>query len=120
MLISIENLVANEYKQFSDNFKKNTDTYVCSYQKRFDNCKGKKFYITITVYDLSKINMSNKQWIGYNFSAEVQYNRMSDGRNTFNVKYMINNNTTIQEMEDFFDDIWVKMECNYYDIFNEY
>jgi hypothetical protein len=38
---------------------------------------------------------------------------------TFNVEYFINENTTIEMLEGFFEKLWSNMGCRYYELWSE-
>ena len=114
-MITEEILLQNEYKKFKNTWAKNTElnTYICSYQKRFDDEIGKKYFITLDLHDYSRLTSQYaKSW-----SVNVQF--YISGGTTFKVEYFIYDNTTIQMIEVFYEKLWGVMGCKYYEKWDE-
>jgi hypothetical protein len=115
MLISTENLRADNYKQFINDSKTAIGSYTCSYQKRFDDSDGIRYFITVNVYN--PFYTSNPENI--HFEATCNFNGMSNKIATFDVLYFVKTGATLEEMESFFNNMWVNMKCDYYEIFEK-
>jgi hypothetical protein len=53
--------------------------------------------------------------------VDEKYDEDLDGRNetTFNIMYFVERNSTIDEMEQFFDKMWTQMGCRHYELWSE-
>jgi hypothetical protein len=74
--------------------------------KCYEDDKGKKYFINIDHYNAIKN-------IPEGFSAHSQFN-LSD-QETFNIDYFINEDTTLETIEQFYETLWQRMHCLYYD-----
>lgn len=93
--------------------------------KRFDSCgsvalkyanyllqrcvrddKGKKYYITVYVYDYSKYDFTSPQPLS--FMPEVQF-REDGVCPTIDVTYHDDESTTLESLEAFFESMWVHL-----------
>lgn len=86
------------------------------YQKAF-RCQNKRlFYLNIWFYDFSRYGERN------GWSPEAQFNAHHDQNPTFNVEFLDNDDTTISEIENFFEQIYYYMKCQPYesDAFSSY
>lgn len=108
MLITKENLLKSGYRAYKTNIKTNNECYVESYEKRFDDEKGKKYFIHYDCYDNRRLS---KHITKIDFQAKAQFNT---NKETFNITYLINN-TTIEDVEQFFEEIFKKMNCKHYE-----
>jgi hypothetical protein len=115
MQITEELLKKAGYKEFHSNWK-NSDCYIKSFQKRFDDELGKKYFITLDMYDYSK------RVLEYTFDCDSQMYIERDKKDgeykneiTFNVNYFVDCYSTIEEMEQFFEKIWLTMSCRHYE-----
>lgn len=109
-MITQEDLISAGYKPFKQsNIKDFTESF---WQKRFDDAKGKKYFITIAEYNNSNYKELLDVRGRYSFEPESQF--CSNGI-TFNITMLSPN--SIEEMENFFGSMWVKMNCDYYEEF---
>jgi hypothetical protein len=111
--ITKELLIDRGYKEFVSGYERNTEEYVASYQKRFDDNQGIKYFITFDMYDFSCIRSD----LGISFTCKVQFNTRDDNKPTFDVSYLVEVDTKIEDVEKFFDMMWVNMKCGYYELF---
>lgn len=106
-MITKEQLTAAGYKPFNQiGIREYTKSF---WQKRFDDDKGKKYFITIAEYD--NLEDKNRQ-----FSQEFSYSPFTQFEThgaTFDVEML--NPQSVEQMEEFFENIWFKMDCNYYE-----
>jgi len=111
MLVNKENLLNAGYKIYTSPISKNESHYVESFEKRFEDEQGKKYFIHLDCWDLRKLVKFKED---VDFGAKVQFD--NDKGETFDVSYFITSGrTTIEEVERFFENMWVKMECSYYE-----
>lgn len=120
-MISKELLLESKYKEFDNGWQKrlHPDTYITSFQKRFDDKTGKKYFITLDLFDFSEFRKDYKDsWI-----CDTQfYIPKSEGSHddeTFNVEYFIYQDTMIEMIEKFYEKIWVSIGCRYYEKWSE-
>lgn len=86
-----------------------TDSY---WQKRFDDTKGKKYFITIAEYDNSRFPQLLELKGKYSFAPDSQFK--ANGV-TFDVQ--MHSPQSIEEMLDFFENMWKNMNCDYYELY---
>ena len=114
-----EDWIAKGYKQFKSTIKPLADFGL---QKRFDDENGKRYFITVWVYDNSAYMDRYEGWSMWSFQPDVQF-KMEDGT-TFDVVYHHTNNTqwgvtSIDDVEAFFYNMWEKLGCQYYEKWSE-
>lgn len=111
--MDIQDFLDAGYRKFTQN---NLKTYTNEFlQKRFDNSIGKKYFITVGIYDNRKY-VDQFKVDPFSFEPESQFE--SNGV-TFNITMLSSSSTTIKKIEDFFESTWQKMNCEYYEKFNE-
>jgi hypothetical protein len=115
--VKMKNLEKLGYKKFSSHFKDRVISYIISYQKKFKDENGIRYFLNFHVYD--NINIPNYE-IGkygrYSYEASCQFNSHGD-KATFDVLRFVGIKDHIEEVEDFFKVMFVSMECNYYELF---
>ena len=119
-MITEEILLQNGYKKFENTWAKNTepDTYICSYQKRFDDEVGQKYFITLNLHDYTKLKIYCNHWsVHSNFNIPKSEELCDE--ETFNIEYFVYYNTTIQMVESFHEKIWNVMGCRHYETWDE-
>lgn len=89
-------------------------------QKRLDDTEGKKYFIDVwvwdnTLYDFYKRNPSLPRM---SFQPEVQFQRQEDM--TLNVTFLMNENSTIAEVEKEVEAMWVFLGKPYYEKREDY
>jgi Zn-finger nucleic acid-binding protein len=116
-LVTRENLLKEGYKQFKDDIEKAncSGVYICSYNKDFNDENGKKYYVLIDCFDLSKYyNMSGVNANSITFDAKTQF--YTQNIEHFSVKYfVVSDETTIEGMETFFENMWKTLNLKRYD-----
>lgn len=109
--ITQESLLAAGYKRFTQsNLWQFTNV---GWQKRFDDAKGKKYFITIAEYDNSQYPDLYELRGRYSFQPETQFE--ANGV-TFDVQ--MHSPKSIEEMQAFFENMWYSLGCDYYEIFD--
>lgn len=102
------------YKRFElSSFDKSNTLADHAMQKRIDDEKGIKYYITVYVYDYRDKGLEGKE---YGFAPKVQFR--SEEKPTVNTELIIDNRTSIEEIEATFEVLFsaTKAEyCSYYD-----
>ena len=81
-------------------------------QKCVRDEKGKRYYITVFVYDMTKYHQDY-----FSFVPDVQF-RDFDGKHTVSMEMHTRKETTVQEVEDFFDKMWKAVGMPYYEEYN--
>lgn len=104
-------------------FKSSFNNSLRGFQKRFDDKKGKKYFITIWHYNHSEqLGLENLPK-GDSYTADTQFRFDNGGKdNTCNIEYwgdVLPNEwrpvTTLKDIEDFFETFWKKMKPDYYE-----
>lgn len=82
------------------------------FQKLISDNNGKKYYITVFVYDnseyLEKYNMQQ-----FSFSPDVQF-ETKEGF-TMNIELLLNEDSTITQVEQQLENLWLNNACKYYE-----
>ena len=104
-------LLSNGFKQYSSNLKRNTEGYISSYELRVTDEKGTKYFIHVQQWNHEHLVPQLK---GDRYTSFVQFNTHS-GKNTFEVKFFIDHNTTLDDIKDFYEKAFVRMEADYED-----
>ena len=118
-----EDWIAQGYKKFTSNFKPHV---AFGLQKRFDDDEGKRYFITVWVYDheddYHKQFMNLGHWRDkfsrYSYQPDVQFTTQNG--DTFDVQFHFRNSgewgvTSIEQLEAFFHKMWKDMWCDYYE-----
>lgn len=111
MSITREALLAAGYFSFTQkNLKSCTESF---YQKCFRDAHGKRFYITIAEYNNSVLQQRFPDSNTPNFSYEPDVQFTDAKGSTFNVSML--SPKSVEEMEGFFEQLFVQMECEHYE-----
>lgn len=114
MMLTPQHFIEKGYKRRElGNYEKNT---LADYllQKLIDDEDGKKYYINIYVYDYSKHERA-KDWSKYGFQSEVQFR---EGKHpAMNVQVLIDSRSTVQEIEDTFEELFKSTGAEYYSLY---
>ena len=112
--MKVEDLVNAGYRKYEDYYHKVTYGYAFKglYQKRFDDDVGKKYFIDIVVLSYE---MHGQPYTG--FKTTSQFNSDETHNETFNVEYIVNQEDSIEKVEEFFDKMWSKLNLAYYEKF---
>ena len=110
--ITPEVLAAAGYWRFTNNpLERHKPTYVASYQKRFDDEHGKRYFIT---FDEHHFDWPDG---GDQISMECNAHMTRDGA-TFELQSVQTFNSTLACLEAFVADVWEKLGCEYYERFS--
>ena len=117
-----EDWEAKGYKRFKSTIKPNV---AFGLQKRFDDETGKKYFITVWVYDneddyhsqFMNLPQWKDQFSRYSFQPDVQFER---DNTPFDVTLYFRNSekwevTSIEYVEKFYEKMWKDMDCDYYE-----
>lgn len=108
MLINAQSLKAAGYRSYESVTDRNNPHYRGSWQKRFDDEHGKRFFISVALFYLSFLPVRPERP-----HAEMQ-STDADG-NRFDIAMHIDSDTTIEQMEAFFEKVWTTLGCRYYE-----
>ena len=107
-MITKEALLAAGYRPFKQkNIKEFTNSF---YQKRFDDEKGKRYFITIGEYDYRKYLDRIPALPDFSYSPDGQFK--SNGV-AFEIEMLTPE--SVEQMEAFFERMWADMKCDYYE-----
>ena len=115
-MLTIQDWLDAGYKRYDRDFLNKSDFLL---QKRFDDEAGKKYFIDIWVYEHSKQSYyrENLNIPAVSFQPEVQFRRDPDI--TMNVTFILNHDSTIAEIEQQFECLWLFLEKPYYERWSE-
>lgn len=90
-----------------------SDSITKCFQKRFDDEKGKKYFIDINKWELPPHPHTGEKFpTSYEF--ETQFNKDDKPMNI-----TLFNRWEIEEAEQFFEEMWIKMNLDYYERWEE-
>lgn len=115
-MLTIQDWLDAGYKRYDQTTHNLSDFLL---QKRFDDEVGKKYFINTWVYEHSKHEYysRNSALPPVSFQPEVQFQR--EGDMTLNMTFIMNNNSTIAEVEQQVECLWLFLEKPYYERFIE-
>ena len=108
-LITYESLKKFGYKRYLDKSDLGKDAVWC---KKIRDASGVKYIICFSEHDWTKF--TNHFYNDTSFEPYVQFNQDDD--NSVNVTYL-QNDLTIDKIEDFFESIWIKMQFSYNELY---
>lgn len=110
-MLTIQDWLDAGYKRYDNHAYKNADFLL---QKRFDDSEGKKYYIDIWVYEHSKHEYysRNPALPPVSFQPEVQFQR--GDKMTLDMTFLMNQDSTIAEIEQEVECFWLFLEKPYY------
>ena len=109
-MLTVQDWIDAGYKRF--NQVKHVKPYAeFGLQKCISDNKGKRYHITVFVYD-----MSNYTQQPFSFSPDVQFQNF-DNKHTVSMELHTREETTVQEVEDFFDKMWKGVGEPYYELY---
>ncbi len=110
-MLTVEQFLENGYKRF-ENKGKQVSSADFGLQKRIEDDIGKKYFITVWVYDWTKYPWYNHPK-KLSFAPDVQL-QLQSGMHV-NMEMLLNDDSTIEEIEAFFEKAWVEFDCQYYE-----
>lgn len=110
-MLTYESLIKGGYKPFKqDNLKEFTKDFL---QKCITDGLGKRYYITLAVYENSKYITKGMSLPEFSFSPDVQFT--TPAGTTFNVEMLTSATDSVESVERFFEKLWCALECTYYE-----
>lgn len=108
-----EKLLERGYKQYSPTPFDN-NSIVARFQKRFDDDFGKKYFIDALKWSQEYVPLDrrDKWWKPFVYEYEVQIT-IGENENSINLGFF--SSWTIEEVEEFMEDFFKKMQPNYYE-----
>lgn len=110
-MLTKQDLLEAGYKPFKSKVKLYTDQ---GYQKRFDDEKGKRYFITVWEYDNREFQDRAPALPDFSYAPDSQFD--SNGV-TFDVNMI--GADSVEHMEAFFERTWSSMDCDYYEKWSE-
>jgi hypothetical protein len=108
MNITEGSLKRNKYNRLVQESKSHVDYYVCTWTKVIEDKNGRKFNINIIEYDTGVL----LQYGFPKYTIEGSFFRY-DYKEHFTVTYFGPENATVKSIENFYNEIWLKMSCQY-------
>ena len=115
-MLTEQDFISAGYKRYNE-VHKGSDYLL---QKRIDDEHGKKYFIDVYVYDWRKYRYQNPTMPDFSFNPEVQFRAFKGGNMTMNVSLIVNSESTIEQIEKEFEDMWVYLGEPYYEGWNAY
>lgn len=114
-MLKEEDFLINGYKRFDGGSAqlKHADYLL---QRCIRDEIGKKYFITVYVYDFSRYNQPHLK--GLSFMPDVQF-REGGVCPTIDVTYIDDESTTLESMETFFENLWVHLGKPYADRYED-
>ena len=112
-MLTVKDFTDSGYKQFPRSGLNNSDFGL---QKLISDDLGKRYDITVWVYDWAKYEKYNLPY-SISFAPDVQLKLQNDMH--FNVEMLLNPDSTIADIESFYNDMWEKFNCQYYERWGE-
>jgi hypothetical protein len=111
-MLTEQDFINQGYKRFTQNFLNQADFGL---QKLIKDEKGKKYYITVYAFDFSKYSIPN---LGckISFQPDVQFKTQSE--EYLNISLILNTDTDILTIEKYFEEIFQKMNIQYYELWD--
>lgn len=114
-----QDMIDNGYNIFTSNYKK----ALRGFQKRFDDDKGKKYFITIWHYNhaeqLDRSDIDKKD--SYTADTQFRFNKENKDQ-TCNIEFWgdifpneYREITTLKDIENFFENAWTVLGADYYE-----
>lgn len=106
-------LLERGYKQYNPTPFDNSSV-VARFQKRFDDDFGKKYFIDVLKWsqEYVPVNRRDKWWKPFVYEYETQIT-MGENENSINLEFF--SFWTIEEVEEFMENFFEKMQPNYYE-----
>ncbi len=115
-MLTIQDWLDAGYKRYGKDLHKSADFLL---QKRFDDSEGKKYFIDIWVYEHSRYEYCsrNSALPPVSFQPEVQFQR--GDKMTLDMTFIMNQDSTIAEIEQEVECFWLFLEKPYYSKWEE-
>lgn len=110
-------MAAFDSKLLANGFKRYKTNPICEkyaidgFEKLIYDKLGKKYYIHVTKYDIIFPDE------GYRYLATVQFSLAAG--TTFNVELLDCKRKEVSDIESFYEDIWMRLKCAYYEKIGE-
>lgn len=90
------------------------ESVVARFQKRFDDERGKKYFINVLKWSNNcvPVNRRDKWWKPFTYCYETQIT-MFENQKALQLEFF--SDWTLEEVEKFMEDLFVKMKPNYYE-----
>jgi len=88
-------------------------------QKLFKDELGKQYYLTVFVYENYKKSYyeQHKEHMNtWSYQPDLQFT--PEGKLTMNIEFLMDNGSTIQDVEDQVQELWVSLNKPYYELWN--
>lgn len=119
-MLTVEDWTDRGYKRFeiSDNARDINKLADFMLQRRFDDGKGKKYFITVYCYDRNRYPAHIRERLHerYGFMPTVHMS-LRDNQPFFNIE--MNGITSIDEVESYMEKFWLMLDKPYYEEWDE-
>jgi len=89
-------------------------------QKRFDDAEGKRYFLSVWVWDNTQYDFHkrNPSLPKMSYQPEVQFQRKEEI--TLNVTFLMNEDSTIADVEQQAEKLWLFLDKPYYEKWEDY
>lgn len=119
-MLTVQDWIEQGYKKFNSNFKEYADFGL---QKLIKDDLGKKYYITVWVYENSKKGFFREGMQEVSFSPDVQFRigelKGKEELPTVNMAFILNESSTIQQVQEMIEGYWLSSSKPYYELYSE-
>lgn len=117
-MLTPEDFVKAGYRKF-DNVKYIKDFAAYGLQKLISDSVGKRYYITVYVYDNREIKQKiNENMPDFSLLPDCQFRDGEENEMFVNIELVLHKDNTIEDIEQKFDTIWKALGCIYYEKFH--
>lgn len=114
-----EYLLERGYKEYPPNPVLDNDSIVKKFQKRFDDDFGKKYFIDVVKWshDYVPVHRRDKWWTPFSYAYHLYVSMFGEKEKPIYLEF--GTSWTLEEVENFAEDFFNKMEPNYYESWDE-
>ena len=117
-MLTPQDFIDAGYRKF-DQVKHIREHAAYGLQKLISDSVGKRYHITVYVYDNREINSRFGANIpDFSFSPDCQFRDGKENEMFVNVELLLHKDNTIKDIEQKFDTIWKALGCIYYEKFH--
>ena len=107
-MLTVQLLEKAGYKYFRDSTKPSplcfNDPYKGTWQKRFDDEKGKKYFINIEMWHFADSDFADRyKGVAPSFTSNTQFRSEEQ---TFNIELFHEESRTLEQIEAWFENVW--------------
>jgi len=115
-MLTVQDWINQGYKKFTSAHKEYADYGL---QKLIKDEIGKKYHITVWVYENSNKGYFREGMQEVSFAPDVQFriHKEDEELPTVNMEFILNNSSTIQEVQEMIEGYWLSSGKPYYEVY---